>query len=55
VANTEDRDADVAAATQSIAQQVEWAIRQRPNQWFCFREMWPKKQADAAAERPLGK
>ncbi len=35
-----DRDADVAAAMHRFAVEVEWAIRHRPYQWFCFRRLW---------------
>jgi lauroyl/myristoyl acyltransferase len=37
---TADREADIAAAMQRFAAEVEWAIRQRPHQWFCFRRLW---------------
>ncbi len=35
------RDADVADATRRLALDIEWAIRERPYQWFCFRSLWP--------------
>lgn len=35
-----DRRNDIAAATQELAGRVEWAIRSRPHQWFCFRQIW---------------
>ena len=40
VANTADRSADIAAAVHHLAAEIEWAIRQRPHQWFCFRKLW---------------
>jgi len=40
VAHTADRDADVAGAMQRLATEIEWAIRRRPHQWFCFRRLW---------------
>jgi KDO2-lipid IV(A) lauroyltransferase len=40
VERSNDRDADVAAATHCLASEIEWAIRQRPHQWFCFRRLW---------------
>lgn len=40
VARTADRDRDVAEAVRRIAAEVEWAIRQEPHQWFCFRKIW---------------
>lgn len=29
-------------ALDAFASELEWAIRQAPYQWFCFRELWPK-------------
>jgi phosphatidylinositol dimannoside acyltransferase len=43
VARSDDRRADVARATQRVAAEVEWAIRSVPHQWFCFRNLWPKR------------
>jgi lauroyl/myristoyl acyltransferase len=40
VAHTADRDADVADAVRRLAAEIEWAIRERPHQWFCFRALW---------------
>jgi lauroyl/myristoyl acyltransferase len=40
VASTADRSADIAGAVHHLASEIEWAIRQRPNQWFCFRKLW---------------
>ncbi len=40
VARTADRDADHAAAVNRLAAEIEWAIRERPYQWFCFRKLW---------------
>jgi lauroyl/myristoyl acyltransferase len=37
---TRDRRADVAAATREVGEQVEWAIREAPHQWFLFRRLW---------------
>ena len=36
-----DRKVDVSTALEKVAANLEWAIRERPNQWFCFRELWP--------------
>ena len=41
VDRSNDRKGDVSAAMQRVAANLEWAIRQRPNQWFCLREIWP--------------
>jgi lauroyl/myristoyl acyltransferase len=40
VAKTADRSADIAAAAHHLAAEIEWAIRERPYQWFCFRKLW---------------
>ncbi len=40
VARTADRERDLAEAVDRIAAEIEWAIRQRPHQWFCFRKLW---------------
>jgi len=39
VARTRDRLADVREATERLAAEIEWAIRERPTQWFCFRDV----------------
>lgn len=41
VAATDDAGGDLRAALSKVAQEVEWAIRQHPHQWFCFRNLWP--------------
>ncbi len=38
-AATADREQDFQTTTQAVAEEVEWAIRHRPNQWFCFRKV----------------
>lgn len=40
VAQTPDRAADITAAVHHLAGEIEWAIRQHPHQWFCFRNLW---------------
>ena len=40
IAHTSDRDADIAGAVHHLAAEIEWAIRQHPHQWFCFRRLW---------------
>lgn len=40
VARTADKHADIAAATRRFAAELETAIRERPHQWFCFRNVW---------------
>ncbi len=38
--HTADRESDVTGAMRRFATEIEWAIRQRPHQWFCFRKLW---------------
>ena len=40
VGTSADRDRDIAEAMRQFAAEVEWAIRERPYQWFCFRRLW---------------
>ena len=40
VAKTADRDADIRQGLEAIAREVDWGIRHRPYQWFCFRDFW---------------
>lgn len=32
---------DLAEAMGRVATEIEWAVRQQPHQWFCFRDVWP--------------
>lgn len=41
VPRTANREADVSAALGQLATELEWAVRHRPFQWFCFRRLWP--------------
>jgi KDO2-lipid IV(A) lauroyltransferase len=41
VAISGDSGADRAAAMRRVAVEIEWAIRRAPNQWFCFKRLWP--------------
>lgn len=43
-----DRQADLQVALAAIAGQIEWAIRQHPHQWFCFREAWSDSASPSA-------
>jgi lauroyl/myristoyl acyltransferase len=40
VVSSSDRREDLRAALQCFAGHLEWAIRQAPHQWFCFRDAW---------------
>ena len=57
VAKTSDRSADIASAVHHLAAEIEWAIRQHPHQWFCFRKLWdesggqPRASEQGAAAR----
>ena len=44
-----DRQHDVQALTQAIVTWLEGHVRQRPSQWFMFREFWPTP-SDPGAE-----
>lgn len=37
---TRDREVDLEAGARRIAFAVQWAIREAPHQWFCFRSVW---------------
>ena len=52
VAHTRDREADVAAAMHRLASEIEWAIRHRPHQWFCFRQLWDRAPASEKLYSP---
>jgi lauroyl/myristoyl acyltransferase len=41
VAQSADRQRDLAAALNRFAADLESAIRREPHQWFCFRRIWP--------------
>jgi phosphatidylinositol dimannoside acyltransferase len=41
VDSTEARQADIGAAVERFAAELEEAIRREPHQWFCFRRLWP--------------
>ena len=43
---------DVQSLTQAIMDSHERFIRQYPDQWYMFREMWPRKNAPAAGGEP---
>ncbi len=41
VPSTADRNADLDQALRRFAADLEQAIARQPNQWFCFRRLWP--------------
>jgi len=41
VPRTADRRDDVARAMRQVAAEIAWAIGHAPDQWFCFRRLWP--------------
>lgn len=50
VAKTADRTANIAEALHHLASEIEWAIRERPHQWFCFRKLWSGAARDVDTE-----
>lgn len=44
VPRTSNREADIADAVGQLALNIEWAIRSRPHQWFCFRQLWDSQK-----------
>ncbi len=40
VAHSKNRDEDIEKALCTLTADIEWAIRQYPHQWFCFRQVW---------------
>ena len=40
VERSRDQRTDLRSAMQKVAGQIEWAIRQDPYQWYCFRDLW---------------
>lgn len=49
VASTRDREADLTAALERFAAELEAAIRHQPHQWFCFRRVWGRADQVSAA------
>ena len=45
---TGDKDRDIQAITQAIVSNMEDVIRRYPDQWYMFREMWPRTGAHDA-------
>jgi lauroyl/myristoyl acyltransferase len=43
---TGDKEADIQCVTQEIVNRFERVIREHPDQWYMFREMWPRTQDD---------
>ncbi|HYN19866.1 MAG TPA: lysophospholipid acyltransferase family protein [Thermoanaerobaculia bacterium] len=55
VIDTGDRQADLDHALQRFAVELDWAIRHRPYQWFCFRKLWSRVEVGTdQAEQQLG-
>lgn len=44
VENSGDRQADLEQAAAKLIEQLEWAVREKPHQWFCFRSLWPESE-----------
>lgn len=41
---TGDKEADIQRVTQEIVNRFERVIREHPDQWYMFREMWPRTE-----------
>jgi KDO2-lipid IV(A) lauroyltransferase len=39
-AETGDQQEDLERMSRAIADEIGWAIREKPHQWFCFRALW---------------
>lgn len=48
---TGDKDRDIQIITQQIVTCMEGVIRRYPNQWYMFREMWPRTESNDAEVR----
>jgi KDO2-lipid IV(A) lauroyltransferase len=48
---TGDKERDIQIITQEIVNCMERVIRRYPNQWYMFREMWPRTEAHDAEVR----
>ncbi len=49
---TGDKEADIQRVTQEIVNRMEAIIRRHPDQWYMFREMWPRtSRHDAEVKR----
>jgi lauroyl/myristoyl acyltransferase len=44
-----DSPADLQRATQLIANALEAMVREAPDQWYCFKPMWPSSERESAA------
>lgn len=57
VRKSTDRAEDLREAVRSIAAEVEWAVSERPFQWFCFRDLWGRRSNETRSARldvPVG-
>lgn len=50
VARSKDRRRDLQEAADRLAEGIEWAIRERPHQWFCFRALWPEVEGEGEVD-----
>ena len=53
-APTGDEAKDVQAVTQAIMDSHERFIREHPDQWYMFREMWPRVRNSGREASPCG-
>jgi lauroyl/myristoyl acyltransferase len=45
----DDSPAELQRATQQIANALEAMVREAPDQWYCFKPMWPASARESAA------
>jgi predicted LPLAT superfamily acyltransferase len=50
-AGSPDRNGELAAAATRLAADLERVLLRAPDQWFCFREVWPAEAAQDAGSR----
>ncbi|HVS15054.1 MAG TPA: lysophospholipid acyltransferase family protein [Thermoanaerobaculia bacterium] len=53
VAGSSDRQAELRSGAQRLAVELEAVLLRAPDQWFCFREVWPRERAQDAGS-PAG-
>lgn len=49
VSRSGNRDVDMREAAQRFVAELEWAIRECPHQWFCFRNLWEERRGGTRA------
>jgi KDO2-lipid IV(A) lauroyltransferase len=52
VSQDAEKSQALSDAAQQLAREIEWAIRERPHQWFCFGRLWPEAGAGEPNAQP---